>query len=228
MSRIGRSRLPVGHHDEMSVDGEVLRSPPEVERRSEARIRLADGVFRAVGYWDPAAGREQIAFVCGAVTDADGADVLVRVHSECLTGDIFGSLRCDCGPQLTEALSMVAREGRGVVVYARGHEGRGIGLVNKLRAYRLQEAGSDTIDANVALGFPVDGRDYGVSAAILHDLGVRSVCLLSNNPAKRAELERYGVRVTTMIHLSTSANQHNLNYLQTKRDRMGHAVHLQS
>jgi 3,4-dihydroxy 2-butanone 4-phosphate synthase/GTP cyclohydrolase II len=144
------------------------------------------------------------------------------VHSECLTGDVFGSLRCDCGPQLEAALSAVATEGRGVVLYIRGHEGRGIGLLHKLQAYQLQDTGADTVDANLALGMPADARDYGTGAQILCDLGVRSMRLLTNNPAKRVGLEGYGLRVTGRVSLPISPNPENLRYLRTKRDRMGH------
>ena len=152
----------------------------------------------------------------------DGSDVLVRVHSECLTGDVFGSLRCDCGPQLEAALAAVAEEGRGVVLYMRGHEGRGIGLVHKLRAYQLQDSGADTVDANLEQGLPADARDYGTGAQILGDLGVRSMRLLTNNPAKRAGLEGYGLEILGRVQLPVRATRQNLRYLQTKRDRMGH------
>jgi 3,4-dihydroxy 2-butanone 4-phosphate synthase/GTP cyclohydrolase II len=148
--------------------------------------------------------------------------VLVRVHSECLTGDVFGSLRCDCGPQLDAALAAVAAEGRGIVLYMRGHEGRGIGLLHKLQAYQLQEAGADTVDANLALGLPADARDYGTGAQILCDLGVRSMRLLTNNPDKRAGLEGWGLRVLGRVRLPVRAVPENLRYLTTKRDRMGH------
>ena len=151
-----------------------------------------------------------------------GEDVLVRVHSECLTGDVFGSLRCDCGPQLDAALAAVAAEGRGVVLYMRGHEGRGIGLLHKLQAYQLQEAGADTVDANLALGLPADARDYGIGAQILVDLGVRSMRLLTNNPDKRAGLEGYGLTVVGRVPLPVRTSPDNLRYLRTKRDRMGH------
>ena len=164
-----------------------------VERVASARVPLRYGEFTAVGYSSSYDDREHVAFVFGDI--GDGEDVLVRVHSECLTGDVFGSLRCDCGPQLDAALAAVAREGRGVVLYIRGHEGRGIGLLHKLQAYQLQDAGADTLDANLELGLPADARDYGTGAQILVDLGVRSMRLLSNNPAKRAGLEGYGLRI---------------------------------
>jgi 3,4-dihydroxy 2-butanone 4-phosphate synthase / GTP cyclohydrolase II len=154
----------------------------------------------------------------------DGEDVLVRVHSECLTGDVFGSLRCDCGPQLQAALAAVAEEGRGIVLYIRGHEGRGIGLLHKLQAYQLQDAGADTVDANLDLGLPADARDYGTGAQILVDLGVHTMRLLTNNPAKRAGLEGYGLRITGRVPLPSHVTAENLSYLRTKRDRMGHLL----
>jgi 3,4-dihydroxy 2-butanone 4-phosphate synthase/GTP cyclohydrolase II len=195
-----------------------------VERVASARVPLRAGEFTAVGYSSSYDDREHVAFVYGEI--GDGEDVLVRVHSECLTGDVFGSLRCDCGQQLDAALTAVAREGRGIVLYIRGHEGRGIGLLHKLQAYQLQDAGADTIDANLALGLPADARDYGTGAQILVDLGVHTMRLLSNNPAKRAGLEGYGLRITGQVPLPSHANPHNLRYLQTKRDRMGHDLSL--
>jgi 3,4-dihydroxy 2-butanone 4-phosphate synthase/GTP cyclohydrolase II len=148
--------------------------------------------------------------------------VLTRVHSECLTGDVFGSHRCDCGPQLDEAMARIVTEGRGVVVYLRGHEGRGIGLVAKLQAYALQDSGRDTVDANLDLGLPADARHYGTATQILRDLGVGTVRLLTNNPEKTTSLEDFGVPVAERIRLTPLHNDHNLSYLQTKRDRMGH------
>jgi 3,4-dihydroxy 2-butanone 4-phosphate synthase/GTP cyclohydrolase II len=195
-----------------------------VDRVASARVPLRAGEFTAVGYSSSYDDSEHVAFVYGDI--GDGMDVLVRVHSECLTGDVFGSLRCDCGPQLDSALTAIAREGRGIVLYIRGHEGRGIGLLHKLQAYQLQDAGADTIDANLALGLPADARDYGTGAQILVDLGVHTMRLLSNNPAKRAGLEGYGLRITGQIPLPSQANPHNLRYLQTKRDRMGHDLAL--
>ena len=195
-----------------------------VERVAEARVPLRYGEFTAVGYASSYDHREHVAFVFGEV--GDGKDVLVRVHSECLTGDVFGSLRCDCGPQLDAALAAVAREGRGVVLYIRGHEGRGIGLLHKLQAYQLQDAGRDTLEANLDLGLPADARDYGTGAQILADLGVRTMRLLTNNPAKRAGLEGYGLSVVGSVRLPTHVNPENLRYLQAKRDRMGHELDL--
>jgi 3,4-dihydroxy 2-butanone 4-phosphate synthase / GTP cyclohydrolase II len=198
-----------------------------VVRVAQARIPTPHGEFVAYGFDSLLDGIEHIALVRGDVGNLNGAtddgeDVLVRVHSECLTGDVFGSLRCDCGPQLDAALAAVAAEGRGVVLYMRGHEGRGIGLLHKLQAYQLQEAGADTVDANLALGLPADARDYGTGAQILCDLGVRSMRLLTNNPDKRAGLEGWGLRVLGRVRLPVRAVPENLRYLTTKRDRMGH------
>lgn len=192
----------------------------QVERVAEARLPLPQGEFRAIGYRNTVTGQELIALVHGEL--GDGRDVLVRVHSECLTGDVFGSLRCDCGPQLHAALDAVVAEGRGAVLYVRGHEGRGIGLLAKLRAYELQDAGADTVDANLALGLPADSREYGTGAQVLADLGIVSMRLLTNNPAKRAGLEGYGLTITDRVPLWVAANPENVRYLTTKRDRMGH------
>jgi 3,4-dihydroxy 2-butanone 4-phosphate synthase / GTP cyclohydrolase II len=196
------------------------RTESLVRRVVETRLPTTHGLFRALGYRTVLEGTEHLALVHGDL--GDGEDVLVRIHSECLTGDVFGSLRCDCGPQLHSALAAVAAEGRGVVVYLRGHEGRGIGLVEKLRAYRLQDDGADTVDANLELGLPADARDYGVGAQILADLGVRSMRLLTNNPAKRVGLEGYGLVITDRVPVPVHATRENLFYLRTKRDRMGH------
>ncbi|HEX8082488.1 MAG TPA: bifunctional 3,4-dihydroxy-2-butanone-4-phosphate synthase/GTP cyclohydrolase II [Jatrophihabitans sp.] len=195
-----------------------------VERKASARVPLRYGEFTTHGYAASYDDREHVAFVFGEI--GDGEDLLVRVHSECLTGDIFGSLRCDCGPQLDASLAAVAREGRGVVLYMRGHEGRGIGLFHKLQAYQLQDAGRDTLDANLDLGLPADARDYGTGAQILVDLGVRTMRLLTNNPDKRAGLEGYGLSVLGTVRLPIHANPENLRYLQTKKDRMGHDLDL--
>jgi 3,4-dihydroxy 2-butanone 4-phosphate synthase/GTP cyclohydrolase II len=197
-----------------------------VERVAEARVPLRYGEFTAVGYSSSYDSREHVAFLFGAI--GDGEDVLVRVHSECLTGDVFGSLRCDCGPQLDAALAAVAREGRGVVLYVRGHEGRGIGLLHKLQAYQLQDSGRDTLEANLDLGLPADARDYGTGAQILADLGIRTMRLLTNNPAKRAGLEGYGLSVVGTVRLPTHVNPENRRYLEAKRDRMGHDLDLES
>ncbi|MDQ3055070.1 MAG: bifunctional 3,4-dihydroxy-2-butanone-4-phosphate synthase/GTP cyclohydrolase II [Actinomycetota bacterium] len=197
-------------------------SERQVERVAEARMPTKYGEFQAVGYRAAYDDRDHVALIKGEIGDGDS--VLVRVHSECLTGDVLGSLRCDCGNQLDAALQAVATEGRGVVLYMRGHEGRGIGLLHKLQAYQLQDAGADTVDANLALGLPADARDYGTGAQILVDLGVRSMRLLSNNPAKRAGLEGYGLSVVGRVSLPTAHNPENIDYLTTKRDRMGHLI----
>ncbi|MBN1172592.1 MAG: GTP cyclohydrolase II, partial [Micromonosporaceae bacterium] len=193
-----------------------------IERGAEARLPVAVGVFRAIAYRSVYDGAEHIAFVYGDLDD--GKDVLVRVHSECLTGDVFGSLRCDCGPQLQASLAAVAAEGRGVVLYMRGHEGRGIGLMHKIQAYQLQDVGLDTVDANLELGLPADARDYGTGAQILADLGVSTMRLLTNNPDKRAGLEGYGLEITERVPLPVRPHPENLRYLRTKRDRMGHLL----
>ncbi|OLB81880.1 MAG: bifunctional 3,4-dihydroxy-2-butanone 4-phosphate synthase/GTP cyclohydrolase II [Actinobacteria bacterium 13_2_20CM_2_71_6] len=198
------------------------RAEQLVERVAEARLPTEYGLFRAYGYRAAPDGAEQIALVFGDV--GDGQDVLVRVHSECLTGDTFGSLRCDCGPQLRAALRRIVEEGRGVMLYMRGHEGRGIGLLEKLRAYELQDTGVDTVDANLRLGLPADARDYGTGAQILYDLGVRTMRLLTNNPAKRAGLEGYGLEVVGRVPLPSRPHPENVRYLRTKRDRMGHLL----
>lgn len=190
-----------------------------ISRVVETRLPTPHGTFRVLGYADEHTGTEHLALLHG---DPTGADVLTRIHSECLTGDAFGSLRCDCGEQLDAALAAVASEGNGIIVYLRGQEGRGIGLLNKLRAYELQDAGADTVDANVRLGLPIDARDYRAAARILHDLGVTSVRLLSNNPAKQSGLETHGIPVSARIPLQTQPTEHNVHYLRTKRDRMRH------
>jgi 3,4-dihydroxy 2-butanone 4-phosphate synthase / GTP cyclohydrolase II len=196
------------------------RTEKQVERVVETRLPTEHGEFAAVGYRAEVDGGEHVALVFGEL--GDGEDVLVRVHSECLTGDVFGSHRCDCGPQLDAALARVAGEGRGVVLYMRGHEGRGIGLLHKLQAYQLQDRGFDTVDANLELGLPADARDYGTGAQILYDLGVRSMRLLTNNPDKRAGLEGYGLTVLGREALPVRLHPENVRYLRTKRDRMGH------
>jgi 3,4-dihydroxy 2-butanone 4-phosphate synthase/GTP cyclohydrolase II len=196
------------------------RHESQIERVVETRLPTEHGDFTAVGYRTDVAGAEHVALVFGDL--GDGEDVLVRVHSECLTGDVFGSVRCDCGPQLDAALDRVAEAGRGIVLYMRGHEGRGIGLLHKLQAYQLQDSGLDTVDANLELGLPADARDYGTGAQILYDLGVRSMRLLTNNPAKRAGLEGYGLTVTGREELPVRPHPENVRYLRTKRDRMGH------
>jgi 3,4-dihydroxy 2-butanone 4-phosphate synthase / GTP cyclohydrolase II len=195
-----------------------------VEKVVEARIPTPYGEFKAIGYRSLVDDRQHIALVKGDIGDGEG--VLTRVHSECLTGDVFASLRCDCGEQLDYAIQKVAEEGRGVVLYIRGHEGRGIGLLHKLAAYRLQDEGFDTVDANVNLGLPVDSRDYGVGSQILYDLGVRSMRLLTNNPVKRAAIEGYGLSIEERIPISLPANEENRGYLRAKATRMGHELDL--
>jgi len=225
MARLDELKVFAAEHDLAVISIADLiawrrRSEKQVRRVAEAKIPTSHGDFRAVGFVSVLDGTDHIALVRGDI--GDGHDVLVRVHSECLTGDVFGSRRCDCGPQLDAALAAVAAEGRGVVLYVRGHEGRGIGLMHKLQAYQLQDTGSDTVDANLELGLPADARDYGTGAQILVDLGVRTMRLLSNNPTKRAGLEGYGLEIVGRVPLPTLATPENLRYLKTKRDRMGH------
>jgi 3,4-dihydroxy 2-butanone 4-phosphate synthase/GTP cyclohydrolase II len=193
-----------------------------VEFKASSRLPTRYGEFHAYGFRSVLDGREHIALVMGDVPGQHLSPTLVRVHSECLTGNVFESARCDCGPQLQRALQMVAAEGRGVVLYLRAHQGCGTGLMQKLRAYRLQDAGADTVDANPELGLAVDARDYGVGAQILADLGVRRMRLLTNNPVKRIGLEAYGLEVAETVRLSVSPTPHNLAYLRAMRDRMGH------
>lgn len=200
------------------------RTEPLVKRVSEAMIPTKHGEFRSVVYQSTIDDQEHVAFVIGEVAGA--SEVLVRVHSECLTGDIFGSLRCDCGPQLDQALARISALGQGIVVYLRGHEGRGIGLGPKIRAYSLQDQGLDTVDANLHQGLPADARNYGVGALILTDLGVSSVQLLTNNPKKFAGLAGYGVELTGIVSHETAPTPENMAYLKTKKDRMGHILDL--
>ncbi|HEY6496741.1 MAG TPA: bifunctional 3,4-dihydroxy-2-butanone-4-phosphate synthase/GTP cyclohydrolase II [Trebonia sp.] len=194
-----------------------------VTRVAETVIPNAYGDWRAYGYRSDVDGAEHLGLVLGDLGADEGDDVLVRVHSECLTGDVFGSERCDCGAQLDAAMAKIAERGRGVVLYLRGHEGRGIGLLSKLQAYALQDAGADTVDANLRLGLPVDAREYSVAAQLLDDLGVRSVRLLTNNPDKVDALAAHGFGVTR-IPLPPLTTPHNLRYLTTKRDRLGHQL----
>lgn len=201
------------------------RHESHVERVAETRLPTRFGDFTAFGYRIAIDDSEHVALVYGDPAVLDGGEaVLCRVHSECLTGDVFGSSRCDCGPQLDEAMERIVDNGGGVVVYLRGHEGRGIGLLAKLQAYQLQDGGRDTVDANLDLGLPADARHYGAATQILKDLGVRSVRLLTNNPAKTEGLDAYGVPVVERIGLTPHPNDHNLDYLRTKRDRMGHVL----
>jgi 3,4-dihydroxy 2-butanone 4-phosphate synthase/GTP cyclohydrolase II len=193
-----------------------------VERIAQARIPTEYGEFTAYGFRSMLDGEEHLAFVAGDVHTKES--VLVRVHSECLTGDVFGSLRCDCGPQLQAAMRRIGAEGVGVIVYLRGHEGRGIGLTHKLRAYTLQDNGRDTVDANVELGLPVDSREYGIGAQILVELGVTRMRLMTNNPAKYGGLEGYGLDIVERVPLEQVPNPENVEYLRTKRERMGHLL----
>ena len=193
-----------------------------VAKIAEATIPTAFGEFRSAAYESAVDGRTHVALVLGEIGDGD--KVLTRVHSECLTGDVFGSLRCDCGSQLEQAMAMIGEEGRGVILYIRGHEGRAIGLAHKLRAYELQDAGRDTVEANIELGFRADQRDYGVGAQILSDLGVQTMRLLTNNPDKRAGLEGYGLAIDERIPLQTPPTAENIGYLRTKREKLGHLI----
>ena len=198
------------------------RSEKLVHRVAEAEIPTPFGPFRAIAYISDMDTAEHVAFVRG---HPEGKEhVLVRMHSECLTGDVFGSLRCDCGTQLRDAMQKIAAEGEGVIVYIRGHEGRGIGITHKLQAYKLQDTGRDTVEANLDLGFPADSRDYGTGAQILVDLQLSTLRLLTNNPAKRAGLEGYGLHIVERVPIETTPTLENLRYLQTKRDKMGHEL----
>ena len=194
-----------------------------VRRLGEGRIPTQWGDFACVAFESVLDGEQHVAFVRGDVAGAD--DVLVRVHSECLTGDVFGSLRCDCGAQLDAAMATIADVGIGVVVYLRGHEGRGIGIGHKMQAYALQDAGFDTVEANLQLGLPADSREYGVGAQILVDLGVTTMRLMTNNTAKYGGLEGFGLEITGRVPLVITPNPENEKYLTTKRDRMGHLLH---
>lgn len=198
------------------------KSETQVTRVAVADMPTEFGEFQAVGYRSDLDGSAYVALVKGDI--GDGTDVLVRVHSECLTGDALGSMRCDCGPQLRAAMRAVSAEGRGVVLYVTGHEGRGIGLLAKLQAYALQDQGLDTVDANLELGLPVDARDYGTGAQVLADLGVRTMRLLTNNPAKRAGLEGYGLAIVERVPLVVESSDFNDGYLKTKVARMGHEI----
>lgn len=210
------------HHAE--VEAPAATAIPETSRvifEVETTVPTTHGPFRIRAYRDRMTGADHVAIVAGAI--GEGRPTLVRVHSECLTGEAFGSLKCECGPQLDAALDTIQRDG-GVVVYLRGHEGRGIGLINKLRAYELQEEGYDTLDANLALGLPADARDYGAASAILDDLGVNDVRLLTNNPEKVRQLTDRGIAVSERVPLVVGVGAFNAGYLETKRDRMGHAI----
>ena len=198
-----------------------LRTESIVERGEEVAMPTQWGDFRLIPFKQKSNGLEHIALIKGDV--ADGQPVLVRVHSSCATGDIFGSMRCECGEQLHKAMELIEKEGRGVVVYL-NQEGRGIGLMEKIRAYKLQEEGLDTVEANLHLGHQADERDYGVGAQILQQLGIQQMRLLSNNPIKRVGLEGYGLEVVETLPLEIQPNEHNAFYMQTKKDRMGHVL----
>jgi 3,4-dihydroxy 2-butanone 4-phosphate synthase/GTP cyclohydrolase II len=199
-----------------------------VRRTVSVRLPTEYGLFQAVAYEEVLTGKHHVALVKGDVAKAaeEGESVMVRVHSECLTGDVFHSLRCDCGQQLADALGRIESEGLGVLLYL-AQEGRGIGLLNKLRAYKLQETGLDTVDANIELGLPADLRDYGIGAQILVDLGLKSIRILTNNPKKIVGMEGYGLEVTDQIPIEQVPGEHNRDYLRAKRDRLGHTLHHQ-
>jgi 3,4-dihydroxy 2-butanone 4-phosphate synthase/GTP cyclohydrolase II len=201
-----------------------LQRDPFVRREGETRLPTLHGEFRAVVYENTLDGASHLALVRGEVQN--GEPVLVRMHSQCLTGEVFGSLRCDCGEQVRAAMEMVARDGRGVIIYIR-QEGRGIGLTNKIKAYALQDGGKDTVEANVLLGFPPDPRDYGVGAQILVDLGLHQIRLVTNNPQKRAGLEGYGLQVVERVPLEMPPNEENYHYLKTKRHKLGHLLSIE-
>ncbi|WP_030422299.1 GTP cyclohydrolase II [Streptomyces sp. SCSIO 75703] len=205
--------------DSMGMLGKKAAQRTGVERVVVTPLPTVYGEFRAIGYVDHDRGDEHVALVHG---DPGAAGVLTRLHSECLTGDAFGSRHCECGDQLASALRAVVAAGRGVVLYLRGHEGRGIGLLAKLRAMALQAEGLDTVEANLALGLPVDARDYGAAAGMLADLGVESVRLMSNNPRKREALALHGIRVDEQVPLLIPPCESNITYLRTKRERLDH------
>ena len=205
--------------DEVGLPGAVIPETSRVIFEVETTIPTAHGSFRFRAYRDRMTGADHLAVISGTPTNG----TLLRVHSECLTGEVFDSQKCECGPQLDAALDLIQKEG-GIVIYMRGHEGRGIGLINKLKAYRLQEDGLDTLDANTALGFPADGRDYGAATAILDDLGISEVRALTNNPEKLRQLRAHGITVTEQVPLVVGVGQFNERYLEVKRDRMGHLL----
>ncbi|MCW2945997.1 MAG: 3,4-dihydroxy-2-butanone 4-phosphate synthase [Actinoallomurus sp.] len=227
MARLPQLEVFAKEHDLKLISIQQLveyrkRTERMVERVAETRIPNRHGMWRAFGYASAIDGGEHVALVFGDL--GDGEDVLVRAHSECLTGDVLASQRCDCGTQLDAAMAAIAAEGRGVVLYLRGHEGRGIGLLAKLRAYQMQDNGADTVDANLELGLPVDAREYVNAAQMLTDLGVKSIRVLTNNPAKVEGLDGFGVEVRGRIPLPVVVTEHNRRYLTAKRDRLGHQI----
>jgi 3,4-dihydroxy 2-butanone 4-phosphate synthase / GTP cyclohydrolase II len=229
MARLPQLRAFADQHGLLLISIEQLieyrrQTEQMVSRVVETRVPNQFGDWRAIGYLNSVDGTEHLALVLGDLAAEGGTDPLVRMHSECLTGDVFGSHRCDCGAQLDAAMAAIAGEGRGVVLYLRGHEGRGIGLLSKLRAYQLQDGGADTVDANLGLGLPVDAREYSTGAQILADLGVRSLRLLTNNPAKLSGLAGFGIEVSGRVALPPAPTPHNLRYLTAKRDRLGHQI----
>jgi 3,4-dihydroxy 2-butanone 4-phosphate synthase / GTP cyclohydrolase II len=229
---LGMARLPdleafAARHDLLLVTiADLIRHRRQTERlvrrTGAARLPTEYGEFRCIAYQSLIDQETHLAFVMGE--PAGEEDVLVRVHSECLAGDVFGSRRCDCGAQLHAALRLIADARLGAVVYLRGHEGRGIGIAHKLQAYELQDGGLDTVDANVELGLPVDSREYGIGAQILVDLGITTMRLLTNNPAKRGGLEGFGLQIVERVPIHTTPNEENIRYLRTKRDRLGHLL----
>ena len=227
MARLPELREFATAHDLALISIEQLieyrrRTERQLTRQAQTRLPNSFGQWQAYGYRHEIDATENVALVLGEVEG--GTDVLTRLHSECLTGDVFGSLRCDCGAQLEAAMAAIAEQGRGVVLYLRGHEGRGVGLLSKLQAYELQDAGADTVDANLELGLPADAREYSAGAQMLADLGVRSVRLLTNNPAKVTGLTSCGVDITDRIPLPAAVTPYNLRYLVTKRDKLGHQI----
>ncbi|WP_142414140.1 bifunctional 3,4-dihydroxy-2-butanone-4-phosphate synthase/GTP cyclohydrolase II [Hathewaya massiliensis] len=202
-----------------------IKNEKIIEAASQAELPTKYGDFKIVAYVNKINGEHHIALVKGEVKGEE--PILVRVHSECLTGDVFGSLRCDCGEQLSKAMEAIEREGRGIILYMR-QEGRGIGLVNKVKAYKLQDKGMDTVEANLALGFPEDLRDYGISAQILKDLGVKNIKLMTNNPKKISGIEEYGVKAVERVPIEMNQNEKNIYYLKTKKEKMGHLLHLEA
>ena len=227
MSRLPDLRAFCGEHGLLlSSIAELInyrrRTEKLVTRVASAQVPTEWGMFTCVAYRSDVDDVEHLAFTVGDIGDGD--PVLTRVHSECLTGDVFGSKRCDCGPQLSAAMARIAAEGRGVVVYLRGHEGRGIGIGHKIRAYSLQDAGRDTVDANVELGLPIDSREYGVGAQILADLGAFQLRLITNNPRKYGGIAGFGISIVERVAMMTEPTPENREYLRTKRDRLGHLI----